>query len=239
MSPKTAVAIRHVAFEDLGSLASVLERRGYRIEIAEAGVDDLREISATVPDLLVVLGGPIGVYEEEVYPFLANERRILQQRLAADRPTLGICLGAQLMASALGSRVYPAKEKELGWAPLQLTDAGKRSWLAPLAAAETSVLHWHGDTFDLPEGAELLASTPACANQAFRWKRRCVALQFHVEATRRGLERWFIGHTLEISTTEGVSVASLRADTARCAPGLEEVGRRCLEAWLAEVEAPE
>lgn len=237
MSPKTAVAIRHVAFEDLGVLEGVLGRRGYRIEVLDAGVSELDRASSRRTDLLVVLGGPIGAYEEEAYPFLVDEIRLLEQRLAAGLPTLGICLGAQLIARALGSRVYPNGQKELGWKPLQFTAAGRQSCLAPLDEGATHVLHWHGDTFDLPEGARLLASTDACPHQAFEWRESCLALQFHIEATQAGLERWFIGHALEIATTPGVSVARLRADTRRHGARMELLGTRCLEAWLARQEA--
>src|SRR5262249_30752243 len=139
------------------------------------------------------------------------------------RPILGICLGSQLMAKALGARVYKGKRKEIGWSPLTLTDAGKRSPLRALGA-RPSVLHWHGDTFDLPEDATLLASTPAYRNQAFAWKDHALALQFHPEVTAHGLERWFIGHATEIATTRGVDVPSLRRATRRAAPRLEMHG---------------
>ena len=185
------------------------------------------------PDLLVVLGGPIGAYEEAPYPFLIRELQLLEQRLAQERPTLGLCLGAQLMARALGARVYPGKGKEIGWSPLALTPAGRASCLRHLDV--TPVLHWHGDTFDLPERAQRLASTDLTENQAFAWGRAALALQFHAEAAGPMLERWFVGHALEIATTPDVSVEALRADTQRCSPGLERAGRACFEEWLGEV----
>jgi GMP synthase (glutamine-hydrolysing) len=147
-------------------------------------------------------------------------------------PVLGICLGAQLMARALGARVYPGI-KELGWAPLSLSAAGTRSCLA--AIGEKPVLHWHGDTFDLPDGAELLASTPATRHQAFALERHGLALQFHVEASAQGLERWYVGHTMEIGATSGVDVASLRAASARHAPALAEPARAMLRTWLEKI----
>jgi hypothetical protein len=120
---KTVFAIRHVAFEDLDSFAPTLMERGYTIRYLEAGQDDLAALDPLAGDLWVVLGGPIGVYEEEAYPFIRDELRLLQARLEAGRPTLGICLGAQLIASALGARVYPGGRKEIGWKPLALTEA--------------------------------------------------------------------------------------------------------------------
>lgn len=233
---KTAIALRHVAFEDLGLLAGLLRTRGYDARYVEVSVDDLGAVDPLGPDLLVVLGGPIGAYQDAQYPFLKPEVALLRRRLEADRPTFGICLGAQLMARALGARVYPGAAKEIGWAPLSLTPAGAASCLAHVAAEATPVLHWHGDTFDLPAGAERLASTALTENQAFRWGKAALALQFHVEVTARGLEQWFVGHTLEIATTPGVSVERLRADTARHATVFEAQGAKCLGAWLDEVE---
>ena len=232
---RRAVVIRHVAFEDLGSFAEPLIRHGYGIEYVEAGLDDLAQPAVAGSDLLVVLGGPISAVDDRQYPFLADEVRMLERRLGADRPTLGICLGAQLMARALGSRVYGAGAKEIGWSPLSLTEAGGSSALRHLAPDKTPVLHWHGDTFDLPRDAVHLASTAVCENQAFLSGARGLALQFHVEVTAAGLERWFIGHTLEIETTPGISVRELRAATARAAPLLEQQAQAFLRQWLADL----
>ena len=231
--PRRAVVIRHVAFEDLGSFARPLAESGWRIQYLEAGVDGLD--AAADADLLVVLGGPIGAGDERQYPFLADEVRLIERRLAVDRPTLGICLGAQLMARALGTRVYAAGRKEIGWGPLSLSAAGAASALSRLAPPHASVLHWHGDTFDLPRGALHLASTEVCENQAFGWSARALALQFHPEVTAAGLERWFIGHTLEIETTADLSVVQLRDATRRFAPALERRGPEFFGQWLARV----
>ena len=223
----TAVALRHVPFEDLGLLGPLLERRGWRVSYRDAAVDSFADVDA---DLLIVLGGPIGAYEDAAYPWLADELRATERRLAAGLPTLGICLGSQLMARALGARVYPGHAKEIGWSPLLLTDAGRRSCLA--AVGNAAVLHWHGDTFDLPEGATLLASTALYPNQAFAWKGRAMALQFHLEATAAGLERWYIGHAAEIAATPNIDVASLRAAAQRHAPVLAPPAEHVFGAWL-------
>lgn len=234
---KRAVAVRHVAFEDLGYLEAVLCARGYGVQYMDAGTDDLAALEGQPPDLLVVLGGPIGAYEDETYPFIRDELKVLEARLVRDLPTLGICLGSQLMARALGARVYPGPRKEIGWAPVTLTEAGRRSCLAPFGSTPTPVLHWHGDTFDLPAGTTRLASTDLYENQAFGWGRRALALQFHVEVTAKGLERWFIGHASEIAGTPDVTVARLRSDTARWCPILEAHGPKCLDQWLGDVTA--
>jgi GMP synthase (glutamine-hydrolysing) len=228
---RSAIAIRHVAFEDLGSLAAVLERRGFALAYRDAPVDDLAAADIVDCDLLVVLGGPIGAYEEEPYAFLRDELRAIETRLRAGKPVLGICLGSQLMALALGARVYPGTGKEIGWSKLALTEAGRRSCLAPLGDG-TPVLHWHGDTFDLPKGTTHLASTERYRHQAFAWERHGLALQFHIEVTAPGLERWYIGHACEIAATPGLSVPVLRAQAEHWAPGLAPVAARCLEVWL-------
>ena len=235
---KSAFVIRHVAFEDLGTFGLVLESLNYRVTRHDAGRAPLPIRDAALADLLIVLGGPIGVYESGVYPCIAEEIEAVRQRLAADAPTLGICLGSQIMAAAMSARVYPGRAgKEIGWSALKLTDAGASGALAEIGPEKTSVLHWHGDTFDLPPQARLLASSGQYLHQAFSVGRRALALQFHPEVAAAELETWFIGHTLEISSSPGISVAQLRADTARHAPALAVCGPRFFKRWLSEVSA--
>ncbi len=226
-----AIALRHVAFEDLGTLGPLLERRGYAVSYRDAAVDDLAAPDIAACDLLVVLGGPIGAYEEEVYPFLAAEIALIERRLARGKPVLGICLGSQLMARALAARVYPGTGKEIGWAPLALSEAGRASPLAPLGA-RAPVLHWHGDTFDLPAGATHLAASDRYRHQAFSWRRHGLALQFHIEVSAAGLERWYIGHACEIASTPGLSVPVLRGESEHWAPALAPLAARVIETWL-------
>jgi GMP synthase (glutamine-hydrolysing) len=209
---KRAVAIRHVGFEDLGTLEPWLVREGHEVEVLDAGKDDLSLVESRPCDLLVVLGGPISVNDRETFAFIDQEQEIIRKRLLEDEPTLGICLGAQLMASALGSRVFPGEAIEIGWAPVQLTRAGQLHPLRHLDA-ETPTFHWHGETFDLPAGAHLLGSTPICPNQAFSYGERGLALQFHPEVTGASLERWYIGHAVELAHAQ-IAVSELRRQAA-------------------------
>jgi GMP synthase (glutamine-hydrolysing) len=224
---QNAIAIRHVAFEDAGTLEGVLQERGVGLRYLEAGVDDLSP--AAEADLLLVLGGPIGIYEVERYPFLKQELATIEAAVKKGVPVIGICLGCQALAAVLAARVYPNREKELGWDEMTLTPDGKAS---PLGAIEgVPVLNWHGDTFDLPLGATRLASTKITPNQAFTYGPKVLALQFHVELPERDLERWLIGHTLELATSK-IDLGKMRADTARYAPAANEASRRLFNAWL-------
>lgn len=193
--------IRFVAFEDLGVWEAEIRAHGYEVRYLDVGVDDAGEAAGA--DLTIVLGAPIDAPDTEGYPALADVRAVLEAR--RDRPTIGVCLGAQLMALVAGASVHPG-EREVGFAPVELTEAGRRG---PLRALECNpVLHWHADTFTLPAGAELLASTAANPHQAFAlgpW----LALQFHPEADPEAIERWLIGHTGDLRAW-GIAPAELR-----------------------------
>ena len=227
--------IRHLAFEDLGSFATVFERRGYIIQYYEAGVDDLNDASLAGDDLLVVLGGPISVNDDEFFPFIGQELELLRRRITTDQPTLGICLGAQLIAVAAGSEVFAGPVKEIGWYDLRISEAGQQTALRHLGADSCRMLHWHGETFSLPHRAVLLASSEACENQAFSIGDSVLALQFHPEVTGQALERWYIGHIVEIMAA-GFSVPQLRSDTERFSSALVVQGQKFLDDWLDNIE---
>jgi GMP synthase (glutamine-hydrolysing) len=229
---KNAVAIYHVAFEDAGTLGPVLEDRGVDLTYLQAGRDDL--IPALDADLVVVLGGPIGIYEIERYPFLKDELALIEKVVKQGTPVVGICLGAQALAAVLAARVYPGPQSELGWDQLTLTDEGKASPLGVLEGLH--ILNWHGDTFDLPAGATRLASTTLTPNQAFSYGPNVLALQFHVELPERDMERWLIGHTLELAKNN-VDLAQMRAETARYAPPTNAASRTLFNTWLNNLSA--
>ncbi len=233
MSNRTAYVIQHLLFEDIGLLEPLLSEQGYDIATIEAGIGDIPgDEDLGHNDLLIVLGGPIGVSDIAQYPFLDDEIALLRGWIARGGATLGICLGAQLIAAALGAPVTATGRKEIGYMPLSLTDAGSDSVLAPLA--DQPVLHWHGDQFDIPSGASHLASTDEFPHQAFAWKNRVLGLQFHIEADHRDIERWLIGHAGELAAAK-IDPRRIREDAAIHGPALAERAVQVLGAWLDDL----
>lgn len=170
---------QHVSFEGPGNIAGWLRQAGSHISTTELFKGD------PIPDhsefdLLVVMGGPMSVNDEKIYPWLQAEKRCIREAIEAGKKVLGVCLGAQLIASAVGAKVYPNDEKEIGWFPVTASGSRENVFQFP---RELSVFHWHGDTFDLPREAVLLASSPACKHQAFQIGDGVIGLQFHLEVT--------------------------------------------------------
>ncbi|QHS51739.1 glutamine amidotransferase [Edaphobacter sp. 12200R-103] len=231
---KSVVAIRHVHFEDLGLFHGVLQAAGYEVRYLDAGTHDLSVVDSLSPNIMVILGGPVGVYDDETYPFLLEERRLLQRRLASNLPTVGICLGAQQIAAALGSRVAPSGGKEIGFAPVSLSPDGRVSALRHLEGVP--VLHWHGDNLELPMDATVLASTPLCPNQAFSIGANILGLQFHPEANPANLEAWLIGHAAELASA-GIDPRQIRKDAKDDQGALVGSATRMFQEWLANISA--
>jgi GMP synthase-like glutamine amidotransferase len=173
--------LQHVPFEGLGAIERWAGRMGHTLFCTRlfAG-DPFPEPSEF--DILVVMGGPMGIYDEMEYPWLITEKAFIRDTIEKGKPVLGICLGAQLLASVLGARVYANKQKEIGWFPITRTDAIV-SGLKGVLPENQTVFHWHGDTFDLPADAVHLYASNGCRNQAFLYKDRVLALQFHLETT--------------------------------------------------------
>ena len=175
-------ALQHVDFEGLGHIGRWIADQGHSLTLTRlyAG-DPLPRLESF--DRLVIMGGPMNIYEDDKYLWLAAERALIREAIAAGKSAVGICLGAQLLADALGSSVFSGKNKEIGWWPIRLTEEGKRnSFLADLPEAAT-VFHWHGDTFNIPAGAVHLAESEGCTSQAFLYDNRILGLQFHLEST--------------------------------------------------------
>lgn len=225
---KTLLAVRHVPFEDLDAYAPLLAEAGYSIRYADAPTADFTALGKQPWDLLVVLGGPIGVNDGADFPFIAPELKFVEARLKAGLPLLGICLGSQFIAKALGARVYRIGQVEIGWKPVGLTDAGQRS---PLKHLTGPVFHWHGEAYDLPQDALSLASTDVTLHQAFTWG-QALAMQFHPEVSARGLEQWYVGNNGELRELD-LKPGELRKSAAAHAAKMQSEGAALLRDWLA------
>ncbi len=226
---KTALIIRHTPYEGVAGFREPVELAGYHVDRIDVTDPEFPNVDFLSPDLLLLMGGPMGVYETEQHPWIACEVVRLAGRIAVDRPTLGVCLGAQMIAAAMGSRVYPGPVKEVGFAPITVSDTGKAT---PVRHIEgVPVLHWHGDTFDLPNGTELLASSDAYANQAFRRGTNLLALQCHAEMGEDPrFEAWL--EDADYLAQAGTDVDAMRAAHAAHGSGAVAAGRRMVTEWL-------
>lgn len=228
--PFHVAAIRHVHFEDLGRLEDLVLARGGQCAYFDVGVDDILDPQVLNADLVVILGGPLCVNDVRSYPFLDDEIRLVEARIRSDAPVLGISLGAQVIARAMGARVRPALVREIGWGAIRLTGDGAISPLRPLADAGP-IFHWHGDEMDLPEGCLRLAETDACPVQAFSHGDNVLALQFHLEIRPELIERWLIGKAFDAAAA-GVNPTLFRQRTAMLGPPLEPYADEVFDLWL-------
>lgn len=225
----SAVVLRHDPLIGLGNLEHTLLEHGYEITVVDTPTADLEAVDPASADLLVVLGGEEGAYEGETYPYIDAEIGLLRERVAARAPVFGVCLGAQLLAASLGAAVFTGPRKELGYLEVKPTDAGADSPVRHLA--EVPVLQWHGDTFDLPDGATRLASSPAYENQAFAIEHWLLAVQFHPEVTAAMHDEWVALWSDELPEY-GRSVQSMAADRDRYSDAMQRASRALLGDYL-------
>jgi len=184
------LVFQHVAYEILGTFHPLLKASGFRLRYANFGRHPDLQVDVSGYDGLVILGGPMGVYEANQYPHLKVEMAAIQAAFKAEIPVLGICLGAQLIASALGAKVERKACREVGWCDLSLTEAGRKDALLGQLQPTEKIFQWHQDGFDLPSGAESLATSSVCPHQAFRFGDRIYGFQFHLEVDEPAIERW-------------------------------------------------
>ena len=182
------VAFRHSSVDGLGWIARALQAHGFHYEYADPFVSPIAVSGILDADAFIFLGGSMSANDDQ--PAIHREVEYIRDAIRLRKPVLGVCLGAQLIAKALGARVYPNSEKEIGWAPVEFTDASQGDPLFSGVSGSEVVFHWHGETFELPGGAELLASSPACRHQAFRHGDRIYGLQFHLEVTPAMIAQW-------------------------------------------------
>ena len=227
---KRALIVRHVPREGAAGYLQPIEAAGYEIERIDVASADFDHVDLCAPDLLIMMGGPMGVYEQDIHPWIPVQIAKLAARLEQDRPTLGVCLGSQMIAAALGGRVFPGGQMELGFAPVTLNEKGEGSPLCHLQ--DVPVLHWHSDTFELPHGVELLASTSAYEHQAFRRGRNLLALQFHAEMGEDPrFEDWLTHFWADLDIAQQCGIA-LRRDHDQHGPGAVAAGRAMITEWL-------
>ncbi len=200
---RKCLVIQHVKCEGLGIIAPLMFSAGIAPEFVRVYKGDKvpREISTY--SALIVLGGPMGVYEEDVYPFIKDELKLIESALKDSTPTLGVCLGSQLLAKAAGARVYKGKKKEIGWYDVALTKEGLSDGLLLGLPNTMRVFQWHGDTFDVPVGAVNLASSADFPNQLIKVGRAAYGVQFHLEVTEAMIKDWIEVNSGELKSLKG------------------------------------
>ncbi len=175
-------SLQHVPFEDIGSMANDFITRAYTLGTTHwYRGDQAPDVHSF--DALIVMGGPMGIYDEEIYPWLADEKILIKDAINAGKIVIGICLGAQLIADVLGGKVTRNTHKEIGWLPLQVLPAASAHPVAQILAKYPDVFHWHGDTFAIPPGALHIARSEGCLNQAYVINNQVYGFQFHLETT--------------------------------------------------------
>ena len=229
------LVFQHDPFEDLGFFGEVLEKQGAEYRVVrlfhgEMPAEEWEHVRA-----LIILGGPMSVDEEEGFPFLRWEKRIIRAAIDEAVPILGICLGAQLIATALGTPVFHGPVKEIGWSPISITPHGQVDSLLGYLPETATVFQWHGDGFDLPAGAIRLASSAHYGTQAFRLGKTIYGLQFHLEVTPPMIERWIEERSKDLALAPYVLPEKILADTQSYAPTLKYYGERFLSEFVRRV----
>lgn len=219
---KRALVFRHVPHEGLGTLEPFFEKSKVNIEYCDLFTGDPISDDLERYDMIISMGGPMNADETDRYPFLLDERETIKEAIRLKLPVFGICLGSQIIARALGANVYPGPKKEIGWFPIHLKEEAKKD---PVFSAfkekDPVVFHWHGDTFDLPKGAVLLASSDLYPNQAFRFDQHVYAFQFHIEVTASMIQDWILKGPEELEQVKTyVSADKMLKDTEKNISGL-------------------
>ncbi len=234
------LAFRHVPHEHLGLFARIAESEGMACEYVDWFAELDKQPEWTDAAALVFLGGPMNVDDIERFPFLAREQEIIQQAVRRKIPMLGICLGAQLIARALGARVFPAGVKEMGWHAVETTPAAASDPLFKHFRPVETVFHWHGDTFDLPEGATFLARSDRVMNQAFRYLDFVWGIQFHLEITVKMVAEWLevAENAREIQAlAPEVTAGEILEKAPLFLPRLQDLARAALGEFVRRVKA--
>jgi GMP synthase (glutamine-hydrolysing) len=231
---RTALILQHDPSIHLGNIGPVLVEHGYELRIVDVTADDIAAIDPADADLVVVLGGEMGAYQTDEFPFLQAEQALLRKRLEAERPTLGVCLGAQLIAGALGERVYKGDTMQIGYRRVEPTAAGA---VSPIRHFDgVPVVQWHGDTFELPERATRLASSGDYSNEAFAIGDFALAVQFHPEVTDEMHETWVSDGYNELDQ-HAIDPDAMRRDRELYSARMQEASRAAFSEWLSSLPA--
>lgn len=225
--------LQHVAFEDAGKVGELLQQWGHQLQVCHVYKESLPELANC--DAVLVMGGPMSAYDEPTLLWLAAEKQFLRAAIAAGKPVLGICLGAQLLADVLGARVYPGPHREIGWFAIETDSQLRASPYAAVFGEQFMAFHWHGDTFTLPDGALPIGTSAACACQGFIWQQRVIGLQFHLEMSADGVAKLAKHCAAELDNSSSPYVqpaAQLAAATAPFADMHERLAG-LLRLWLA------
>ncbi|MGB3299389.1 MAG: type 1 glutamine amidotransferase [Phormidesmis sp.] len=190
--------LQHVPFEGLASIEPWAIKRNHLLSATKFFNNEPLPLVEDI-DWLIVMGGPMNIYEDEKYPWLTEEKRFIERAIEQDKTVVGICLGSQLIADVLGAKVYQGQYKEIGWFPIQMTDVAKKSSVFSSLPQNLTVFHWHGDTFNLPKGATHLAYSEGCQNQAFSYNQKVLGLQFHLESTKDSVQQIIKNCTNELA----------------------------------------
>ncbi len=208
------LVLQNASCENLGSLETAIKSQGMEYQYKNLDRGDKVPLSLKGYAGLVILGGPMSVYETEKYPFLIDEERIINEAINKNFPTIGICLGAQLIAKVKGAKVFAGNKKEIGWYPIFLTHSGLNDSLFADFKTEITVFQWHGDTFDIPSGAIRLAGSELFPNQVFRIGEQIVGLQFHLEVTKEAIYKWMEEYKEELCDPQnGIDSNKIKRDT--------------------------
>lgn len=195
--------LMHVPYEGLGCITNWVQLHNHKLSYTKFYESTVLPNIDQI-DWLIVMGGPMSVYEEELYPWLKIEKQFIREAIEAGKTVLGICLGSQLIAETLGAKVYPNKVKEIGWFPVFKYESGQNVSIINNVENEFTVFHWHGDTYDLPPKSIHLFSSLNCQHQAFLYNNRVLGLQFHFEVTKETLEGMVENGKQELTTSETI-----------------------------------
>ena len=226
--------LQHIHCETLGTIADALNSRGItahylRSFAGEAVPRDMADAAG-----LIIMGGPMGVYEQDLYPYLRDELRLIEIALRQDKPVLGVCLGSQLLATALGAKVKKNTAKEIGWFPISLTDRARQDRLWKEIEPSFAAFHWHGDIFDLPRGAASLASSALTPCQSYRYGTNAYGLLFHMEVTREQIALMVDTFQDELHT-EGIDGRALVAQSETHLAAMQKIGATVYQRWAGLV----